>query len=75
MRDVIRRVVRDALALAAGRRRLVAVIPRANALPRSTGMFLELVHELAEEFHGVWIDDFLVDDARRCLCVTWDAST
>ncbi len=66
-REVIERVVRDALALAAGRRGHVTVIHKANVLPRSTGMFLEVAHELSGEFPGVRIDDLLVDAAAAML--------
>jgi len=66
-RPVIRHVVREAFALAQGRRGKVTVIHKANVLPRSTGMFLEVAHEVAAEFPGVEVDDILVDAAAAAL--------
>lgn len=66
-RSVVRHVVREAFGLAQGRRRKVTVIHKANVLPRSTGMFLEVAHELAPEFPEVEVDDMLVDAAAAAF--------
>lgn len=66
-RRVIRQVVRDAFDLAASRRGHVTVIHKANVLPRSTGMFLEVAREIARDFPGVEVDDLLVDAAAAVL--------
>lgn len=66
-RRVIRQVVRDAFVLAASRRGHVTVIHKANVLPRSTGMFLEVAREIAADFPDVEVDDLLVDAAAAAL--------
>lgn len=66
-RPVIREVVRIAFELAAARRGKLTVVHKANVLPRSTGMFLEVRDELAADFPTVEVDDVLVDAAAALL--------
>ena len=66
-RPVIRRVVELAFQLASTRRGHLTVVHKSNVLPRSTGMFLEVAHELAPRFPDVIVDDVLVDAAAALL--------
>lgn len=66
-RPTIREVVELAFQFASARRNGLTVVHKANVLPRSTGMFLEVARELAPAFPDVVVDDVLVDAAAALL--------
>jgi 3-isopropylmalate dehydrogenase len=60
-RPACRRVAAVAFSLAAGRRRRVTAVHKANVLRLSDGLFLEEVRRVGRDFPGVELDDFHVD--------------
>jgi len=61
------RVARLAFRLAAGRRRLVTVVHKANVLRATCGLFREAAYAVAEEFPDVRVEEMLVDAAALRL--------
>jgi 3-isopropylmalate dehydrogenase len=60
-RAAVERLVRVAFELAERRRRHLTVVHKANVLRRTTGMFLEVVEQLAPEHPEVTVDDHHID--------------
>ena len=61
------RVSRMAFQLAAGRRKKVTAIHKANVLRISDGLFLRTVRKVAEEFPGIELEELIVDAASALL--------
>lgn len=60
-------IAREALHLAATRRKRLAVIHKANVLKLSDGLFLETVRSVAADFPDVIVSEVLVDAAAALL--------
>ncbi|MGE0601929.1 MAG: isocitrate/isopropylmalate dehydrogenase family protein [Dehalococcoidia bacterium] len=66
-RPSVERIIRAGFEMARARRRKLTVVHKANVLPLTTGMFLEVAHEVAPEFPDVAVEDFHVDAAAARL--------
>lgn len=60
-RRCCRRIAETAFALAAGRRRHVSIVHKANVLKIGDGMFIEECRAVAATFPDITVDDFIVD--------------
>lgn len=60
-RHEIERIARTAFELAGTRRHRLAIVHKANVLPLTTGMYLEVCRDLAAAYPTVEVDDFHVD--------------
>ncbi|BBY30003.1 isocitrate/isopropylmalate dehydrogenase family protein [Mycolicibacterium sediminis] len=61
------RVARTAFQLAAGRRRKVTAVHKANVLKMSDGLFLKQVRLVAAEYPGVELEELIVDATAALL--------
>ncbi|TRW89131.1 isocitrate/isopropylmalate dehydrogenase family protein [Mycolicibacterium sp. 018/SC-01/001] len=61
------RVARTAFDLAAGRRKKVTAVHKANVLKMSDGLFLEHVRLVARDYPGVELDELIVDATAALL--------
>jgi 3-isopropylmalate dehydrogenase len=55
------RIARSAFQLAMARRRQVTIVHKANVLKIGDGMFIDICHQLGQEFPQVQVDDVIVD--------------
>jgi 3-isopropylmalate dehydrogenase len=55
------RIARSAFELAMTRNKHVSIVHKANVLKIADGMFIDICHQVGEEFPEVKIDDFIVD--------------
>jgi 3-isopropylmalate dehydrogenase len=55
------RIARAAFELARRRRHKVTIVHKANVLKMTTGLFLDVCREVAQEFPGVEVNDFHID--------------
>ncbi|MGE3076533.1 MAG: isocitrate/isopropylmalate dehydrogenase family protein [Dehalococcoidia bacterium] len=60
-RHSVERVLRTGFEIARTRRRKLTVVHKANVLPLTTGMFIEVAKQLAPQYSDVAVDDFHVD--------------
>ena len=71
--DASYRIARQALRIASGRRRQLALVHKANVLPLSDGLFLEAARDAARDFPEVEISEIIVDACAMRL-VRWPQS-
>lgn len=57
-----RRIIECAFEYAQAHQRKVTVVHRANALPFSDGLFLEIAHEMAKDYRTIQFEECLADD-------------
>ncbi len=55
------RIARSAFELAMTRDKHVSIVHKANVLKIADGMFIDICHEVGQEFREVRVDDFIVD--------------
>jgi 3-isopropylmalate dehydrogenase len=60
-RAATRRIAVEALELASRRRKHLTIVHKANVLRLTTGLFLNVCREVAEEYPEVRVDDFHID--------------
>jgi 3-isopropylmalate dehydrogenase len=60
-RPAVHRIARVALELASRRRQHLTIVHKANVLKMTTGLFLDVCREVAEEYPDVTVDDFHID--------------
>ncbi|MFZ2737515.1 MAG: isocitrate/isopropylmalate dehydrogenase family protein [Burkholderiaceae bacterium] len=60
-RHCCERIARAAFELAMTRKKHVTLVHKANVLKIADGMFLDICHQVAQEFPEVVVDDFIVD--------------
>lgn len=60
-RRSVERILRTAFEMARARRRKLTVVHKANVLPQTTGMFVDLAREIGPEYPEVAIEDAHVD--------------
>ena len=66
-REASTRIGRAACRLAAGRRRLLTIVHKANVLPLTCGLFRDSVRAVADEFEDLTVEEMLVDTAAMRL--------
>ncbi len=60
-RKAVERIAHEAFALAMQRRKKVTIVHKANVLRLSTGLFLNVCREVAEQYPEVKVDDYHID--------------
>ncbi|MGW4772794.1 isocitrate/isopropylmalate dehydrogenase family protein [Nocardia sp. NPDC004278] len=60
-RQACERIAHEAFRLAAGRRRRVTIVHKANVLPMTMGLFRDVCYDVARAYPGVEVDDEHVD--------------
>jgi 3-isopropylmalate dehydrogenase len=60
-RAATERIARSAFELATRRRNKVTIVHKANVLKMTTGLFLDVCREVAQEYPNVEVDDFHID--------------
>lgn len=60
-RQCCERIARAAFELAMARRKHVTIVHKANVLKIADSMFIDICHQVGEDFPQVLIDDFIVD--------------
>ncbi|NGY77178.1 isocitrate/isopropylmalate dehydrogenase family protein [Bacillus megaterium] len=68
-RKAVERIAHEAFALAMQRRKKVTIVHKANVLRLSTGLFLNVCREVAEQYPEVKVDDYHIDAMAAHLVV------